>query len=201
MKKILSVILSFVMLLSVTTGMTMTVHATTNKTQNEAVAWAEKQCGKSLDYDGSYGAQCVDLIMYYYKYLGKSIVGGNAKDYATNKLPSGWKRLKSNYSIQPGDIAVFKANVKNFTYEYGHIGIVHSGSNSKFTIIDQNSYEYGKKVAKHKESNYKTSNMLCVIRPDFKSEKSTIGFNANGGSGSMSGKTVSYNTTLTLPAN
>ena len=32
-------------------------------TQSEAVAWAQSQLGKALDYDGQYGAQCVDLII------------------------------------------------------------------------------------------------------------------------------------------
>ena len=199
-KRIITILLSALIIIMTING-SIIVNAATNKTQSEAVNWAVSQCGKSLDYDGSYGAQCVDLILYYYKYLGKSTVKGNAKDYATNSLPSGWVRLKSNYTVQPGDIAVFKPNVKGFTYEYGHIGIVYSGSNSGFTLIDQNSYEYGQKVAKHKESNYKTANMLCIIRPDFKDYVSTFKFNSNGGSGSMSNKSVAYNTSVTLPAN
>ena len=75
-------------------------------TQSEAVAWAQSQLGKALDYDGQYGAQCVDLICYYYQYLGTTSPGGNAEAYRRNNLPSGWIRVYGNY--QPGDIAVWK---------------------------------------------------------------------------------------------
>ena len=67
------------------------VHASTNgHTQSEAVSWANSQLNQSLDYDGRYGAQCVDLIMYYCDYLGVSLGGGNANTYANKSLPSGW---------------------------------------------------------------------------------------------------------------
>ena len=32
---------------------------------DEAINWLWTVNGKSLDYDGAYGAQCVDLIAYY----------------------------------------------------------------------------------------------------------------------------------------
>ena len=64
MKRIISLVLSVVMLMSVVFGMTFTAQAATNKTKSEAVAWAKSQVGKALDYDGSYGAQCVDFIYY-----------------------------------------------------------------------------------------------------------------------------------------
>ena len=66
-------------------------------TQSEAVAWAQSQLGKALDYDGQYGAQCVDLICYYYQYLGTTSPGGNAEAYRRNNLPSGWIRVYGNY--------------------------------------------------------------------------------------------------------
>lgn len=49
----------------------------TSKTSDEAIAWVKSQCGKSIDYDDVYGAQCVDLIKAYYAYLGVSPVTGN----------------------------------------------------------------------------------------------------------------------------
>ena len=36
-------------------------------TMQQAVAWAESQVGKWRDYDGYYGAQCVDLFNFYVK--------------------------------------------------------------------------------------------------------------------------------------
>ena len=55
----------------------------------EAMAWVQSQVGNSIDYDGAYGAQCVDFIKAYYNYLGVTPVRGNGRDYATNALPSG----------------------------------------------------------------------------------------------------------------
>lgn len=55
-------------------------------TQQEAVAWANAQIGKSLDYDNydphdgyDYWYQCVDFTAYYFQFLGKSdAIGGDA---------------------------------------------------------------------------------------------------------------------------
>ena len=37
-----------------------------------SIAWAQAQNGKPLDFDHVYGEQCVDLIKYYYQYLGNN---------------------------------------------------------------------------------------------------------------------------------
>jgi hypothetical protein len=95
-KKIVSMLLTAVMLLSIVVVGTFSAEAT-SKTRDEAVAWVNSQIGKCLDYDGAYGAQCVDLIAYYYQFLGATTPGGNACDYTTNTLPSGWQRI-TNYS-------------------------------------------------------------------------------------------------------
>ena len=63
------------------TNQTLQVSAYAAHTQQEAVNWAISQIGQKLDYDGVYGAQCVDLIKYYYAYLGVSPVTGNGADY------------------------------------------------------------------------------------------------------------------------
>ena len=42
-------------------------------TQNAAVDWIRGQNGKSIDMDGQYGAQCVDLIIAYFDYLGVAL--------------------------------------------------------------------------------------------------------------------------------
>ena len=66
-----------------------------------------------------YGNQCVDLICYYYQYLGQRSPGGNGADYSWNALPSGWQRLQG---VQPqkGDILVYSGNSSN---PYGHVAI------------------------------------------------------------------------------
>lgn len=94
----------------------------TDRTRDQALAWAQSQVGKALDYDGVYGAQCVDLIQYYYAYLGVTPVTGNGCDYATNALPSGWQRLQGA-SPEPGDILVYSGTGSN---PAGHVAIYES---------------------------------------------------------------------------
>lgn len=66
-KQILSMALALMMLIAVipTADLGMSAHAV-DKTADEAINWVKSKVGQALDYDGYYGAQCVDLIMYYY---------------------------------------------------------------------------------------------------------------------------------------
>lgn len=125
-KKILSVVLCIVMVLSIFTIVPLEFSAQeidvanqgTSKTAVEAISWASSKIGQSLDYDGAYGAQCVDLIAYYYQFLGAPVPGGNACDYSWNALPAGWTRTAGG-TPQKGDILVY-------TGGYGHVAIYES---------------------------------------------------------------------------
>ncbi|MDO4557058.1 MAG: CHAP domain-containing protein, partial [Lachnospiraceae bacterium] len=142
----------------------VSTYAYTSHSQSDSVAWAQSQKGKSLDYDGVYGAQCVDLIAYYYRYLGTSTPGGNANAYAYNTLPSGWKRVAGNY--QPGDIAVWKVNHSCSTCgtsSLGHVGIITSADSVGFNAVNQNFN--GQSFCT--ENWFYVSALQCAIRPDF----------------------------------
>lgn len=121
-------------------GTVHTSHAYTPHTQGEAVNWANSQLGKSLDYDNYAGAQCVDLIKYYYNYFGvANYAMGNANAYMTNSLPAGWTRVYGNY--QAGDIAVWKVNHSCRTCNtsnLGHVGIITSADSVGFNAVNQN---------------------------------------------------------------
>lgn len=145
MKKLLCLLLALVMVLGLlpsvwaeetSEAMVPRVEETiqTSKTQSDAVAWARSQIGNALDYDGAYGCQCVDLIYYYYAYLGETPRGGNASNYAWNSLPDGWSRISysSGYVASPGDIAVWDYD------SIGHVAIVESASASQLILIQQN---------------------------------------------------------------
>ena len=120
--------------------------------------------GKSFDYDGVSGVQCVDLIK---KYLNdvfgiKAGSWGNAKDYFKlysqhKPLVENFDRIKNTPEFIPcfGDICVFDG-------EYGHICICTGvdGTTSKFQSIDLN---YGSKKVKTVTHNY--TNFLGVLRP------------------------------------
>lgn len=146
------------------------VNASTNgRTRQQAVDWAKSQVGKSIDADGAYGYQCVDVARAYYVYLGQSQVSGHGKDYATNSLPSGWTRIKnySGFVPQPGDVAVLTD-----TSQYGHVAIVTSANSSTTYVVEQN-------VAGSYCSNgsWSTSRLWGVVRPDFPADYVDLGTN------------------------
>ena len=106
-------------------------------TQAQVKTWLSSHKGKSVDVDGYYGAQCMDLIVRYGLDLFKWHPTGDAKDLWTQKLPAGWKRIKNTPSFIPkaGDIAVFEMG------QYGHTSICTGvGNKSRFNSLDQNWY-------------------------------------------------------------
>ncbi len=134
------------------------VYAYTAYTSTQSIDWVKSQVGKSIDYDGYYGAQCVDLILAYYNYLGVKTARGNGKDYATNELPLGWNRYENGIP-QKGDILVYTNG------EYGHVGIYESDSSSYHQNFNHN---YVENITRK----YNSFNIQYwgVIRPDFKEE-------------------------------
>ena len=101
--------------------------------------------GKATDYDGAYGAQCVDLIkLYLDKVFGiKPGSWGNAKyywlNYAEHKpLVEAFSRISNTPSFVPkrGDIMVWNGAKGGGA---GHIAIcTGEGSTSDFYSYDQN---------------------------------------------------------------
>ncbi|MBQ9865863.1 MAG: RICIN domain-containing protein [Lachnospiraceae bacterium] len=132
--------------------------AYTAHSRNDAVAWAIAQNGKALDWDHSYGAQCVDFICYYYNYLGVTPVFGNGSDFVSNKLPAGWTRTTDSSKFQPGDV------LATTNGQYGHVGILTEVTGSQFIVYDINGSAMGK-VAKTVYS--KNGFWQCAIKPDF----------------------------------
>lgn len=122
MKKFVKKVLATVLCVAIVLVTLPVIVSATSKSQTDALNWAKSQVGKTLDYDGAYGGQCVDFIMYYYTFLGVNAVRGNGCDYATNSLPSGWSRVKGG-TPQPGDILVYSGTS---AYPYGHVAIYES---------------------------------------------------------------------------
>lgn len=92
--------------------------------------------GKSADFDGYYGAQCVDLAQFYAKELGAPRFWGNAKDIAGQT--QGWWTWIPNTaggSPNPGDVVIWDGRVGGGA---GHIAIAVSGNKNGFTSFDQN---------------------------------------------------------------
>ena len=161
MKGIKKALCLLVLLFSVALALPVTANASTNgHTAQEALAWAKAQVGKSLDYDGVYGAQCVDLIKYYYDFLGcASYARGNGCNYATNALPSGWARYQGAQP-QPGDILVYSGNASN---PYGHVAIYEADRVTYHQNLDYNQWV----VCSSYQYNRLGNPYWGVIRPDF----------------------------------
>lgn len=122
--------------------------------------------GKSFDYDGVAGVQCVDLAkMYLDKVFGiKPGAWGNAKDYYENfnNLPikNSFTRIANTPSFVPqkGDIVVWGTGVG----KYGHIAIATGeGNTHQFYSYDLN---WGSKKVHKVLHNYKR--FLGVLRPN-----------------------------------
>lgn len=123
--------------------------------------------GKATDYDGAYGAQCVDLIkLYLNKVFGiKPGSWGNAKYYWLNfskhsELTKNFTKIKNTPSFVPqkGDIMVWDGDVGGGC---GHGAIcTGEGNTSEFYSYDQN--WNGKAMHKVKHG---YDNVYGVLRP------------------------------------
>lgn len=107
------------------------------KTQTEALSWIDQKVGKSLDYDGHYGFQCVDLVAYYCQFLGISPYTGNAR-YWWESGYDGNGLLERTTTFSNGAIAVFKPNAGNGNA--GHIACGREDKGGSFRSLDQNWY-------------------------------------------------------------
>lgn len=136
-------------------------------TQQSAVDWAVQQLGKSLNYDGKFGAQCWDLIMFYCKWLGQGMPPGvvGAAEWANKNWPSNYKKVSVN-EAQPGDIGIWGATNTN---KYGHAFIIVGVGNGTLDVVDQNYVGYnadnGSPAARHTVQI--NDRLTAVIRPSF----------------------------------
>ena len=86
--------------------------AVANNASNGALGWINANNNKYLDYDGRYGAQCVDLYNFYTsRFAGGDPMMGRvnyAQDIFNNYDARAYKRLGGNVSGRMGDVAVFR---------------------------------------------------------------------------------------------
>lgn len=136
--------------------------------------------GKSFDYDGVSGVQCVDLAkMYLDKVFGiKPGAWGNAKDYYLNfnnlPLKNSFTRIANTPLFIPkkGDIVVWGPGLGN---TYGHIAIATGeGNTSNFYSYDLN---WGSKSVHKVQHNYK--GFLGVLRPNNQSKINEITYRSH----------------------
>ena len=106
-----------------------------NYTKSQVIDYVKTLVGGSVDYDGWYGAQCVDLIGHIMQKFCGFTPWGNAVDYMSNALPAGATRHKGSAGIQPGDIPIWRFGAND---PYGHIGFCTAVDNNTTTCVEQN---------------------------------------------------------------
>ncbi len=136
-------------------------------------AFIKKYLGKATDYDGAYGAQCVDLIKLYLKHCFgvKAGAWGNAHAYydyfnIRPELKANFVRIKNTKKFIPmkGDICVFGTKFSD-SHKCGHIGLATDKSDLKFiSMYDQNAFGNHDPV-RISEYDYNGTHFLGVLRP------------------------------------
>ncbi len=104
--------------------------------------------GKKVDYDGHYGAQCVDLFRQYCKDVLEiphtgGVVGAKDLYEKYEQMPKEKKYFdkipyEGEAGIQAGDVVVFGASKTN---KYGHVAIVLEASPTGLTVFEQDGFK------------------------------------------------------------
>lgn len=111
--------------------------------------FVKKYEGKKVDFDGVFGAQCVDLARQYWKkglgieeHTGSCSTSGGAKDlfldYEKMPLEKKYFRKITNKSFIPGDTLIWDSTATN---PYGHVAILLATLNNSFIVFEQNGFE------------------------------------------------------------
>lgn len=106
----------------------------------------KKYNGKKVDFDGAFGAQCVDLFRQYNKEVwGNPHTGAveGAKDLILNydNLPLEQKHLEKiprYFFPKAGDVAVWGASSNN---KYGHVAIVVYTEDNNLIVFEQDGFK------------------------------------------------------------
>lgn len=134
--------------------------------KNGSASWINSNIGKYHDYDGAYGAQCVDLFNFY----TTGFVGGNprmgnvvgAKDIWNAYDPSAYVRVNASQNPQMGDVVVWG---DSWGGGYGHVGIVAGvNPNGTLRVLNANATSAGPR-GNTVMSNLSRSGLLGYLRP------------------------------------
>ena len=114
--------------------------------------FANEYAGVSVDFDNHFGAQCVDLVRFYWqKCFGlnrpqqpNTTPSGGARDLINNVIGEVSKVLRvrsANEAPQPGDVAVWGATPSN---NWGHTAIFMSIGDGHIEVFEQDGLNQGK---------------------------------------------------------
>lgn len=109
--------------------------------------FVDKYNGKKIDYDGRYGAQCVDVFRQYCKdvlnipHTG-GVVGASELYTKYEAMPLEQKYFNklvyTGGKPEAGDVVIFGATKTN---PYGHVAIVLDASTEKITVFEQDGFK------------------------------------------------------------
>lgn len=103
-------------------------------------AFVAKYKNKYVDFDGAYGAQCVDLFNFYNRdVVGVGFISVNSAYQLYSAAPaSKYDKLPGSASPRKGDVAIWASN-KPYSLGHGHVAIVLSApSSSTLSVLEQN---------------------------------------------------------------
>jgi hypothetical protein len=111
---------------------------TRQELQQKALQWIQDNVGKSLDFDGVYGPQCVDEAQYYNRDVigGPFLYGASAYNIADTYPQDFYDFVENTADNYPslGDIPIWGTTVGS----NGHIAVCKEGNPDYFISLDQN---------------------------------------------------------------
>lgn len=120
--------------------------AGSSQTKTAAAGWINQNEFKYHDFDGWYGAQCVDLFNFYNKgFVGGGFTSGvaGAKDIWGNpNMNRNYVAVGRNQRAQMGDVVVYGSS---WGGGYGHVGIVVSDQGGTLKVLNANATSAGSK--------------------------------------------------------
>ena len=167
-RKIISILLCICIFASLLPVISVTASA---KTFSEVVAWMDSKNGKALDFDGKWGAQCVDYFNYYLKEVWGISNPINkypvkyAKQIFDYAAPSGWQKISGSGNYRVGDVIIWNGTSSSVS---GHVGIVYSVSGSTVKVSQQN---YNKMMYVTVQNLHSPNLIRGVFRPPLEEDK------------------------------
>lgn len=148
-------------------ALTPRAQAVANNATNGAYGWIQQNNNKYLDYDGQFGAQCVDLYNFYTsKFVGGDPMMGRvgyAQDIYNNYDPRVYQRLGGNVSGRMGDVAVFRVGPGTLS---SHVAIVvGDNGNGTLRVLQSNATSAGS-AGPSIISNISKATLMGYLRPN-----------------------------------
>lgn len=111
--------------------------------------FVKKYLGKKVDFDGVYGAQCVDLFRQYSKeclgiseHTGSCSTSGGAKDlfldYPKMEKEKKYFTRETKKGMVQGDILIWNETETN---KYGHVAIYLGKLNNSLIVFEQDGFK------------------------------------------------------------